>query len=217
MIQAQHYKSAYGASRRSRRPPPMNLLLVGSESAFKSDAAERLLDGLHLHVIARASTLSEAFSCLESGTIDLFLLSSEFREEKLSLFARDVRCHGFSGLILRSADTPEGVSAVDSSTIRSGDFVIDLSSHQFWIRGVETPCTRKEFELLKFLCRHPGELLSRETLLGVLWRNSAASPHNLRVLIRAVRAKIETTIPPRYIVTQRGLGYRFIPSPQSLQ
>lgn len=195
----------------------MNLLLVGSEGAFKSDAAERFLDRLHLQVIARASTLSEAFACLESGTIDLFLLSSEFREEKLSLFARDARCRGFSGLILRSADTSEGISDAEAhelNMIRIGDFALDASSRQFWIHGIEIACTPKEFELLRFFCRHPEKPLSHESLLTAIWGNRSGSPHILRVLVRALRAKIESTVPPRYIVTQRQFGYRFIPSPQ---
>ncbi len=198
----------------------MNLLLVGSEGAFKSHVAERFLDRLHLQVIARASTLSEAVTWLESGAIDVFLLSNEFREENLSLFARDARCRGFAGLILRSADTPEGICDVEShetNTIRIGDFVIDISSRQFWVCGVEIPCTPKEFELLRFFCGHPEKPLSHKTLLTALWGNPGASPHILRVLIRAVRAKIETTAPPRYIVTQRQVGYRFIPSPQRPQ
>jgi hypothetical protein len=41
----------------------MNQLLVGSESAFKGGAAERFLDRIHLHVVARAASLSEAATC----------------------------------------------------------------------------------------------------------------------------------------------------------
>jgi len=194
----------------------MNLLLVGSESAFKGDAAKSFLERTHLNVIARASTLSEAVACLELGSIDLFLLSSEFREEKLSLFTRDARCRGFAGLILRSADPPEAALDAlphESHIIRAGDFELDTSSRQFWVRGVETTCTPKEFELMRFLCLHPERPLSHKTLLTAIWGISDASPHILRVLVRAVRAKIETTGPPRYIVTHHQFGYRFIPSP----
>jgi DNA-binding winged helix-turn-helix (wHTH) protein len=195
----------------------MNLLLVGSEEAFRSYAAERFLDGLHLHVVARASTLAEAAACLDSGMIDLFLLSSEFQEEWLSLFARDARCRGFSGLILRAADMPRALSESDShelNTMRIGDFVIDIATRQIWVRGIEISCTPKEFELLRFFCRNPERPISHKALLQALWGNPAASPHILRVLVRALRAKIETTIRPRYIVTKRQFGYRFIPSSQ---
>lgn len=216
-MQTHSTKRALPASPRPRRGHRMNLLLVGSEVAFKSEAAKRFLDGLHLHVVARASTLSEAAACLESGTIDLFLLSSEFREERLSLFANDARCRGFSGLILRSADMPQLLSEAElqeMNTMHIGDFVIDASSHQVWVRGIEISCTPKEFELLRFFCRNPERPISHKTLLQALWGNSTASPHILRVLVRAVRAKIETSMRPRYIVTKRQFGYRFIPSPQ---
>jgi len=194
----------------------VNLLLVGSEDAFKNDASRRFLDGLHAQVVARASDLSDAAACLDSGTIDLLLLSNEFREEKLSVFARDVRCRGFAGLMLQSADSPAEIPELEpskSNAIHVGDFAVDLSTRQFWLRGVETPCTPKEFELLTFLCRHPEEPLSHKTLLAAVWGNPSASPHMLRVLIRSLRVRIESAAAPRYIVTQRQFGYRFDPSP----
>jgi DNA-binding response OmpR family regulator len=212
-----HQNTGEHGCREEHRGRQVNLLLVGSNDAFKSDVLARVLDGDHFQVIARSSALLDALACLESGAVDVVLLSNEYREEELTLFSRDARRHEFSGLILCIQDTPRALAKFTSDeikTIRAGDFVIDVSNHQCWCRGCEVGCSPFEFRLLRFMCEHPGELLTRKALLEVLWNNPAASPHSLTVLIRAVRAKIETTETPRYIVTQRSLGYRFIPAPE---
>lgn len=211
-----HQNTGEYVGREDHRGRQVNLLLVGSDDAFKSDVLARVFDQDHFRVIARSSALLDALVCLESGAVDVVLFSNEYREEELMLFSLDARRRGFSGLVLCAPDTPGPIveSIPDEITIiRTGDFVIDVFNHQCFCRGCEVGCSPSEFRLLKFLCEHPGRLLTRRALLDVLWKKTDASPHNLTVLIRAVRAKIETTETPRYIVTQRSLGYRFIPSP----
>jgi DNA-binding response OmpR family regulator len=119
---------------------------------------------------------------LESETTDLFLLSSEFREERLTLFASDARCRGLSGLIPRSNDMPRLLSDAKSyemGTMHIGDFVIDTSTRQVWVRGAEIPPTPKEFELLRFFCINPERPIGHKTLLQARWGNPTASPHIL--------------------------------------
>jgi len=99
----------------------------------------------------------------------------------------------------------------ETTRIEAGDFVIDVSGHRAWIRGIEAQLTRQEMKLLTFFSRHPQELLSHTDLTEALWGNQPASRESLRVLIQSLRAKIETTARPRYIVTQPYYGYRFIP------
>jgi DNA-binding winged helix-turn-helix (wHTH) protein/DNA-binding CsgD family transcriptional regulator len=97
--------------------------------------------------------------------------------------------------------------------IQIGDFVINPAMHRVWIRNVETHLSPKEFELLAVFCMHPEKLMRNTTLLEMFWRNPTAKQDSLRVLIRALRGKIETSRTPRYIVTERNFGYRFTPSP----
>ena len=218
-MQAKQNTRTYEAFRRHRRAGQVNLLLIGSEDAFKNQASKRLIQGAHLSVVARSSSLLEAIACLESKAIDLVVLSREYREEELKLFTFDARRRGFAGLILQPADMPgpaPGVKEEDDQPIQVGDFFIETSARRVWIRGSETQCKPKEFELLRFLCRHPDELLSYRALLEKLWGDPAASRQNLRGLIRDVRARIETTENPRYILTHRQFGYRFVPSPNPL-
>jgi DNA-binding response OmpR family regulator len=101
----------------------------------------------------------------------------------------------------------------EKPVIHAGDFVIDVLKHRAWVRGAEVPFSPTEFKLLAFFSEHPEELVMHESLLGLISGNPAAARESLRVLIHALRAKIETTEAPRYIVNQRNLGYRFVPSP----
>jgi DNA-binding winged helix-turn-helix (wHTH) protein len=206
----------YGVSRRRLKSRMNSLLLVGSQETFKNTGVARVFNGSRFQLVARSSTLWEALTCFAPGTIDLALLSDEYREEEVALFAADARRRGYLGLILHAVDTreqrlhpqPEG-----NDPVQAGDLVISASRHQVWIRGEEIRCCPLEFELLAYLCRHPDEMLSHESLLEALWGDQRAPRQSLRGLISSVRAKIETTTPPSYIVTQRHVGYRFVPSP----
>ena len=97
--------------------------------------------------------------------------------------------------------------------IHVGDFIIDVAMHQAWIRGVETRLTPSEFQLLWILATHSGKLVKSSTLREMFWRNPTSKVGSLRVLVGTLRSKIEATKIPRYLITERSLGYRFIPSP----
>jgi DNA-binding response OmpR family regulator len=97
--------------------------------------------------------------------------------------------------------------------IHIGHFVVDVAKHRVWVRGVETRLTPKEFGLLAVFVTHHGELMGSITLCEIFWRNPTSKQDALRVLVRALRAKIEVSKTPRYVVTERSFGYRFIPSP----
>lgn len=97
--------------------------------------------------------------------------------------------------------------------ISVGHFVVDVAMHRVWVRGAETHLTPREFELLAIFAMHPGELVGSNTLCEIFWRNPTSKQDALRVLVGTLRAKIEVTKTPRYVVTERTLGYRFIPLP----
>ncbi len=101
----------------------------------------------------------------------------------------------------------------DQQPIHVGDFIIDVAMHQAWVRGVETHLTPSEFQLLLILATHSGKLVKSSTLREMFWRNPTARVGSLRVLVGTLRSKIEAGKTPRYLITERSLGYRFIPSP----
>lgn len=208
--------NASGLRRKRRRN---SLLLIGSQSAFKNADITRVFAGPQFQLVARSSTLDEGLACLAPGTIDVVLLSNEFSETALGLFASEARQRGYDGLILHPVDTRESTQDPEPREIcliKAGDLVVDVSGHRVWMRGAEIRCNSQEFQLLTFFSKHPDESLSYESLLEVVWANPKGKRHSLRELVRSVRAKIETTAPPSYIVTQRQRGYRFFPSPRSI-
>lgn len=97
--------------------------------------------------------------------------------------------------------------------ISVGHFVVDVVMHRVWVRGVETHLTPTEFELLAIFVMHPRELLGSNTLREIFWRNPTSKQDALRILVAALRAKIEVSKTPQYIVTERSFGYRFNPNP----
>lgn len=92
-----------------------------------------------------------------------------------------------------------------------GDFSIDLASYKVLVRGAEIHLTPKEFELLTYLVRHHGKVLTHRTLLGAVWgANFTEQNEYLRVFLGNLRKKIEPNpSKPRYILTEPWIGYRF--------
>lgn len=99
-----------------------------------------------------------------------------------------------------------------SKEILVGDFRIDTSSHQVYVRGQELHLTPKEFDLLHALALHPDRVLTRRTLMTAVWGGyNIDQPESLRVLIGQLRKKIEMDSVTRYIQTEPWVGYRFLP------
>jgi DNA-binding CsgD family transcriptional regulator len=101
----------------------------------------------------------------------------------------------------------------EEAPISIGHFVLDIAMHKVWVRGVEIHLTPKELWLLAFFAAHPGELMESHALCEAFWRNPTSKRDALRVLVAALRAKIEISETPRYLVTERSYGYRFNPLP----
>jgi two-component system, OmpR family, KDP operon response regulator KdpE len=99
-----------------------------------------------------------------------------------------------------------------ATSIEAGDFHIDLEAHLVSVRGREVHLTPKEFELLAYLARHPGKVITHRALLNAVWGGqSVHQPEYLRVFIGQLRKKIESEDSPRYIITEPWIGYRFDP------
>jgi len=96
--------------------------------------------------------------------------------------------------------------------IHIGDFHIDPGTRIVSVGGKEVHLTPKEFDLLTYMARHPGKVLTHSTLLNAVWGGqSVQQPEYLRVFINQLRKKIEPGETPRYILTEPWVGYRFQP------
>jgi len=96
-------------------------------------------------------------------------------------------------------------------TIETGDLKIDPRSHEVWQAGRLLSLSPKEFALLYFLARNPGQVFSRDTLLDRVWGKDAfVSARTVDVHIRWLRTRIEESADtPKHILTVRGVGYKF--------
>ncbi len=91
-------------------------------------------------------------------------------------------------------------------------FSICEDSGQLLIAGEEVPCPAMEFKLLLFLCMHPNRVFSKQQLYEQVWgEESMGDDNTVMVHIRRLREKIELDPgKPEWIVTVRGLGYKFV-------
>jgi len=102
-------------------------------------------------------------------------------------------------------------ATASSGPIVRGGLVIDRERFRVVRDGEELRLTPKEFELLTYLAQHPGRVLTHRAILRAIWGPHAIDqPEHLRVLIGALRKKIEANpSAPKYILTEPWVGYRF--------
>ncbi|WP_289142223.1 response regulator YycF [uncultured Brevibacillus sp.] len=93
--------------------------------------------------------------------------------------------------------------------LRVHELEIDLHSYTVEKVGEQLELTHREFELLVYLTRHQGQVLTREHLLQSVWGfDYFGDVRTVDVTIRRLREKIEDDpSQPKYIITRRGLGY----------
>jgi two-component system response regulator ResD len=111
--------------------------------------------------------------------------------------------------VLRRVDTaPSHEPAIELE-----DLTIDPAARRVFARGEEVTLTQREFDVLLFLARHPGQVFSRNQLMDAVWQYSFYSDTStVTVHIRRLRSKVEADPSrPRYIQTVWGVGYRFQP------
>lgn len=96
---------------------------------------------------------------------------------------------------------------------RAGALVIDTERHEIRMAGRLIRLTRTEFGLLKFLAQNPGKVFKRDELITTLWgENQFVEEHNLDVHIHSIRQHLEPDPSrPQFILTVRGIGYKFRP------
>ncbi len=100
-----------------------------------------------------------------------------------------------------------------STVLEAGDFRIDLETRGVTVQTREVHLTPKEYDLLVYLIRHPGKVLTHRTLLAAIWGgNYVEQTEYLRVFVGQLRKKIEPDpSSPRYVLTEPWIGYRFDP------
>jgi two-component system, OmpR family, response regulator RegX3 len=110
--------------------------------------------------------------------------------------------------VLRRRSEPEELSP---AALEAGPVRMDVDRHTVTVNGGNVSLPLKEFELLEMLLRNAGRVLTRGQLIDRIWgADYVGDTKTLDVHVKRLRAKIEPEPgTPQYLVTVRGLGYKF--------
>ncbi len=199
------YTVSEALSRVRRRPPSLVLLDVMLPGGSGLDVCREIRSFSDVPIVVLSARDSEAdmVAGLELGADDYVTKPFSMRE----LIAR-VRSH-----IRRAARS--GQMAETNEVLRGGSVELDVDAHEVRVRGEVVALRPKEFDLLETLMRRKGRLATRETLLSEVWGASFyGDTRTLGVHVKRLRHKIEEDYSdPCYLVTVRGLGYKFVDAP----
>jgi len=95
---------------------------------------------------------------------------------------------------------------------RIGDIEIDFRTHQANRKGQKIDFTAREFDLLRFLVAHTGEVVNRDQILNQVWGyEESPTTRTIDNFVAKLRQKIEPSPrEPRHILTVHGAGYKFV-------
>ncbi|HMM72024.1 MAG TPA: response regulator transcription factor [Rhodocyclaceae bacterium] len=104
----------------------------------------------------------------------------------------------------------------DGPIYDDGMLRIDLAQREVAVHGEAVTLSRKEFSLLALLARQPGRLVTQAQILREMWGPThEEDTHYLRILVGKLRHKLgDDASAPRYIVTEPGVGLRFVSKEQ---
>lgn len=119
--------------------------------------------------------------------------------------------------VLRRAEMPAMVPKTELKV--DDDLTIDFARNEVIARGQRLSLTPTEHRLLYYLVSNPGRVLTYETLLAKVWGYEyREEQHYVRLYVNYLRQKIEPDPGhPKYVLTERGLGYRFVDFRQQQQ
>ena len=162
----------------------------------------KVRDQLDLPILLLLSEDAEAemIRALDAGADDVML-----KPVKAGMVTARIRA------LLRFYNRVRGVDAADAAILECNGIRIDGSRRRVQVRGKERRFTRKEFDLLYFLMRHPDEVYTKEDLYRNIWGMDAAGGiATIIVHIKKLREKIEEKPShPTILLTEWGTGYRF--------
>ena len=178
------------------------LLDLGLPGIEGRDVIERLRtwSELPIIVISVQDGQEDKVAALDAGADDF--VTKPFGMKELLARMRAVR---------RRAGADEELRPV----LRFEGLEIDLLKKRVKLDGVGVHLTPTEYRLLEWMATNPGKLLTHSWLLRKVWGPGYGTESNyLRLYVRQLRQKLgDTPAEPRWITTEPGLGYRWLPEP----
>jgi two-component system KDP operon response regulator KdpE len=191
---------AEGLALAAATQPEVIILDLGLPDMDGIDVCARLREWTQTPIIVLSARDSDTdkVSALNQGADDY--LTKPFSVDEL--LAR-------VGVALRHHSLMQGSK---STVIQAGDVTIDLANHLVTRKGEEVKLSATEFKLLTYLVSNVGRVLTYRAILTNVWGYSEANQMEyLRVYILQLRRKLEEdSRKPRLIITEIGVGYRFV-------
>lgn len=179
-----------------RRPPDLLVLDLGLPGIDGLEVIQRLRgSGVALPIIVLSSRVDEAgkVEALDLGADDY--VTKPFGVDELLARIRTAMRHKLQ----QQGERP---------LFRSGDLTVDLVRRIVTVRGEEVKLSPREYDLLRLLVAHAGNVLTHRFILKEVWGGETDIQY-LRIYIRQLRQKIEPDPErPRHILTETGVGYR---------
>jgi DNA-binding response OmpR family regulator len=173
----------------------LDIMLPGLDGHEVLKRIRRKKPGLPVLMLTARDELPSKVEALDSGADDYLTKPFAFEE----LVAR-IRA------LARRKDQP------NTSALEAGDLKVDLLSHRVSLADKQIDLSSREFGLLEYFMRHPGQVLSRQQILYAIWDYSFDPGSNVvDVYVRYLRKKIDCPGAPSFLTTMRGVGYRFDP------
>lgn len=180
----------------SESPTHLLLLDIGLPDGSGFDFLEEIQKqhhGLPVIILTARDTVPDKIRGLDLGADDYLVKPFEFQELTARIRARLRRAAG-----------------QHSTMLVVGDLEIDLVQRMVRRSGVTIDCTPREFDVLVYLARTPGQAISRQLLTSDVWkvRSRMTSMDNvIDVLMSRLREKVDGDRPDRLLHTVRGLGF----------
>jgi DNA-binding response OmpR family regulator len=194
--------------------PPVSLvildLMLPGMSGYETCTAIRSLDKLVPVLVLSARTLSEdkmhAFDC---GT-DQYITKPFALPELLNRVKNLLERHR---TLLQSRETSIDQPASTQSVAEFGNVKVNFRTFEVLVGGRRHNLTTLEMELLRYFIEHPNEVLSRQKILEHVWDETAdVTTRSIDNFVLRLRKVIEPDpAQPKYILSVRGTGYRFVP------
>lgn len=151
-------------------------------------------------IVSAKSAETERVLGLEEGADDYITKPFSLQEVKARVKA-----------LFRRAEAMGHTARLESGLLEQGGLRIDPIARTVQVNDTPLDLAAREFDLLFFFARHPGQVFSRLDLLKQVWGYSHEGyEHTVNTHINRLRGKIETDpAKPEYIITVWGVGYRF--------
>src|SRR3569833_1564600 len=194
------------ATRRRHRVMAATILIIEDDASMRAGLRDNLeVEGYR---VVTASSVREGREQARHAKPDLILLDVMLPDGDGVSLCRSLRSEGLQQPIIKL--TARGGATACIVTV--GRPQIDFRRHLLLRDGIAVETSAKEFELLRYLVSHRGEVVSREVLLSEVWgRAREIATRTVDNFVVRLREKVEIDpAEPRYLITVHGSGYKLV-------